>query len=81
MNKAKIIQLLDLKGVPCPMNFVKVLLALEEIENGEALEVILDDGDPVKNVTASIKEEGCQILKVEQQGSYWELIIKKLEVD
>ncbi|MFH1655797.1 MAG: sulfurtransferase TusA family protein [Candidatus Omnitrophota bacterium] len=77
MTDIKIDQTLDLKGTPCPMNFVKTKLKLEEMENGEVLEVLLDDGDPIKNVTASVKEEGHQILKVQQAENYWKLVVKK----
>ncbi len=77
MNELKIDQSLDLKGVPCPLNFVKTKLTLEGMESGSILEVLLDDGDPITNVTANIKEEGHQILKVEKISEYWKLIIKK----
>lgn len=78
MSDIKIDRVLDLKGVPCPMNFVRTKLLLEGMEKGEVLEVILDDGDPITNVTASVKEDGHQILKVQPQDKYWKLIVKKL---
>lgn len=77
MSEIRPDQILDLKGVPCPLNFVKTKLKLEEMTVGETLEVILDDGDPIKNVSASVKEERHQILKVENIGDYWKLLIKK----
>jgi len=64
--KEKSVQRLNLKGVACPMNFVKVKVALAQIGEGELLEIILDDGDPVRNVPRSIKEEGHTIVKVEK---------------
>lgn len=78
MSKIKPDYTLDLKDIPCPMNFVKTKLKIEEMASGEVLEVILDDGDPIKNVSSSIKEEGHQILGVEQLGEHWRLIIKKM---
>lgn len=77
MNEIKADQTLNLKGVPCPLNFVKTKLKLEEMAVDKILEVILDDGDPIKNVSASVKEEGHQILKVENIDNYWKLLIKK----
>lgn len=79
MSDIKIDKTLNLKGVPCPMNFVKTKLELEEMSAGEILEVILDDGEPIKNVTASVKEEGHNILKVERINEHWKLIIKRME--
>jgi tRNA 2-thiouridine synthesizing protein A len=78
MSELKIDQRLDLKGVPCPLNFVKTKLKLEGMEAGSILEVVLDDGEPITNVTASVKEEGHQILKVEKISEHWKLIIKKV---
>ena len=77
MSKIKIDQYMDLKGVSCPLNFVKTKLKLEMMEAGSVLEVALDDGEPIINVTASVKEEGHQILKVEKTNTHWKLIVKK----
>jgi len=68
---------LDLKGVSCPMNFVKTKVALEELEKGDLLEVILDEGDAILNVPRSVKDEGHQIIKVENMGTNFKVIIKK----
>ncbi|MCQ9208403.1 MAG: sulfurtransferase TusA family protein [Omnitrophica bacterium] len=69
---------LNLKGVSCPLNFVKTKLKLEEMQDKQILEVILDDGEPMKNVPRSIKEEGHKIIKVEKlpDGGF-KLLIKK----
>ncbi|MCL5957984.1 MAG: sulfurtransferase TusA family protein [Chloroflexi bacterium] len=50
----------------CPLNFVKTKLTLEEMEDGQILEVVLDDGEPMRNVPRSLKEEGHRILKVQR---------------
>lgn len=72
---------LDLRGVLCPINFVKTKLKLEEMEVDQILEVILDDGDPMRNVPRSVKEEGHKIIKVEKlpDNSYKLLIRKEAE--
>lgn len=77
MNEIKPGSILDLRGVACPNNFVRAKLRLEEICSGEILEIIIDDGEPIKNVPRSIKEEGHEILKAEKIDSYWKLVIKK----
>lgn len=68
---------LDLSGVPCPMNFVKTKAALARINTGELLEVILDEGDALLNVPRSVKEEGHQIIQVENLGETFRVIIRK----
>lgn len=69
---------LDLRGVACPMNFVKTRLALDKLANGEFLTVILDQGEPVESVFASVKAEGhkVEIPKPWAPGSF-SLTIKK----
>ncbi len=59
------------------MNFVKAKLKLEEIQYGEELEIWLDDGEAIKNVPRSLRDEGHEILKVERGVSGFKLIIKK----
>ena len=49
---------LDLRGVACPMNFVKTRLKLDKMAAGELLEVLLDDGEPIESVSSSVLSEG-----------------------
>jgi tRNA 2-thiouridine synthesizing protein A len=52
---------LDLTGVPCPMNWVRTRLALEELGAGDALEVLLDAGEPLDSVPRSAREDGHEV--------------------
>lgn len=78
MTEIKIDQTLDLKNTPCPVNFVKTKLKLEEMQQGQTLLIFLDDGDSIVNVTGSVKEEGHQILKAEKISNHWNLLIRKI---
>ena len=49
---------LDLTGVPCPMNWVRTRLALEELAPGDSLVVVLDEGEPLESVPQSAREDG-----------------------
>ncbi|MEE8382365.1 MAG: sulfurtransferase TusA family protein [Thermodesulfobacteriota bacterium] len=78
MEKENIDSSLNLKGVLCPINFVKTKIKLEEMQHGQILEVIIDDGESMKNVPRSLKEEGHKIIKVEQlPDNSFSLLIKK----
>ena len=70
----------DITDVVCPVTFVKAKVALEELDDGEILAIRMNDGEPVQNVPRSIKEEGPQILKLNnnEDGTYT-LIVKKVE--
>jgi tRNA 2-thiouridine synthesizing protein A len=49
---------LDLTGVVCPMNWVRARLALERMQPGEVLELVLDEGEALESVPRSAREEG-----------------------
>lgn len=71
---------LDLRGVICPYNFVKTKLKLEAMEPGEILAVILDDGEPIRNVPQSVSNEGHTVITQEDlSGSYRVVIRKRLD--
>ena len=65
-------QVIDLRGVSCPTNFVKAKLALEDLEHGEVAQILLDDGEPVKNVPRSLKADGHRLIGLKQtdEGHY-----------
>lgn len=67
----------DYRGVACPMNFVKVKLDLARMKSGERLKVLLDDGQPIKNVPRSVTQEGHKVLAQEKVADYWTVIVEK----
>lgn len=77
MSDIKADAVLDLRGVMCPINFVKTKLKLESMDSGEVLELVLDSGDPIQNVPKSIKEEGHKILEVKKEEGYFKLKIQR----
>ncbi len=68
---------IDLRGVLCPINFVKAKLKLEQMEDGRVLEIILDDGEPMRNVPRSVKAEGHKVVKVEKIDDGYSIHVKK----
>ncbi len=68
----------DLRGVLCPMNFVRTKLELSQLQSGDVLEILLDDGKPIENVPGSVRLEGHTVLSEKQlPDGYWQVIIKK----
>lgn len=68
---------LDLRGVVCPMNFVRAKLKLESMDEGQVLEIMLDSGEPIQNVPKSIKDEGHKVVEVKKEGDFFRLKIEK----
>jgi len=59
---------LDLKSVPCPLNVVKIKLALEKLSKNEQLIVELDKGEPEEMVLNNLKEMGCLFKQIKENG-------------
>ena len=77
MEEVRIDHTLDLRGVSCPLNYVRAKLKLEEMEAGQVLEVLLDDGESIINVPRSAKEDGHRILEIKQIEDYFEVLVEK----
>ena len=57
---------LNLRGTPCPINFVRTKLKLETMTPGEILEVWLDAGEPIEQVPDSLRMEGYLIESIDE---------------
>jgi sulfite reductase (ferredoxin) len=69
---------MDLRGVACPMNFVKAKLRLETLDVGATLAVLLDDGEPAQNVPASFRNEGQEVVDLRATGNgQWRMVVRK----
>jgi TusA-related sulfurtransferase len=68
----------DITTVVCPVTFVKAKVALEELDDGQILEVRLNDGEPIQNVPRSLKDEGHKVTKVTRnEDGTWRLTVVK----
>ncbi len=69
--------LADLRGVACPLNFVKAKLEIEKIEVGEVLDVLLDEGEPVRNVPASFDDQGHEVIEIKETGDHFRVRVRR----
>ncbi len=77
-----IVKNLDIRGRVCPMTFVYTKLALEELDKGNILEVLLDFAPAIKNVPENCERQSlAELLEIKEIGSekkVWLLKLKKL---
>ena len=61
---------LDLKSVPCPLNVVKIKLALEKLSKNEQLIVELDKGEPEEMILNNLQEMACVFEKIKETEKF-----------
>ena len=66
---------LDLKYVPCPLNVVKIKLALEKLSKDEQLIVELDKGEPEAMVLKNLKDMGCLYEQIKEHEKFLKIKI------
>lgn len=68
---------IDLRGVPCPLSFVRAKLHLEKLQSGQLLEVLLDAGEPIEQVPNSLLSDGHQIKQIKERDRFFALTVQK----
>jgi len=77
-DEIKVDKTIDIRGQVCPYTFVRSKLAIEKMNVGEVLEIVLDHKQAIENVPKSMENEGQKVLKVEQTGEKeWHIFVRK----
>jgi TusA-related sulfurtransferase len=71
---------LDLRGTPCPLNFVRTKLRLEKMPPNQILEVWLDKGEPIEQVPNSLQMSGYQILQTIEHPDFCALQVSSAKL-
>ena len=78
MTEVRVDEELNLRGEVCPYTFVKSKLALEELEAGQVLRVIVDNQSSADNVPRSLANEGQKVLEVSKvNDTDWAILVEK----
>jgi TusA-related sulfurtransferase len=72
---------LDLRGTPCPLNFVRTKLKLQQMAPGSLLEVWLDSGEPIEQVPDSLVMSGYSIEALEDKNGFFALKVRSPSSD
>ncbi|MCM1983470.1 sulfurtransferase TusA family protein [Lyngbya confervoides] len=68
---------LDLRGTPCPLNFIRAKLKLQQLPPGSVLRILLDPGEPIEQVPDSLKIEGYPIQEIQEQSGFYILTVQR----
>jgi tRNA 2-thiouridine synthesizing protein A len=69
---------LNLRGEVCPYTFVKSKLALEVMQPGQVLQVVVDNDESASNVPRSMQNEGHNVIGVTKLNDKdWQIVVRK----
>jgi adenylyltransferase/sulfurtransferase len=71
----------DVRDFTCPITWVKTRIALERLQLGDVLEVLLHEGEPLRNLPGSAAEEGHRVLVAEplhdERPGSWRILLER----
>jgi len=75
MDEFQSSQHIDLRGTPCPINFVRTRLKLEDLKSDQVLYVDLDKGEPEFMVVEGLRKEGHKVQIISNQDKWLTLMV------
>ncbi len=78
MEDIRVDKKINIKGLVCPYTFVKSKLAVEDLEVGQVLEILLDYEEASRSIPKSMEDHGQKVLRVEKiNETDWIIQIRK----
>ncbi len=78
MTGIQIDKSVNIKGLICPYTFVKSKIAIEGMELGQVLEIILDYEEASRSIPKSMEDHGQTVLKTEKiNDTDWVILVRK----
>jgi tRNA 2-thiouridine synthesizing protein A len=70
-------QILDARGLNCPLPILRTKKSLSTLQSGETLKVVATDPGSVKDMVAFCTQTGNTLLSSQQSGGDFEFVIRK----
>ncbi|MBK1622956.1 sulfurtransferase TusA family protein [Afifella marina] len=70
-------QVLDAKGLNCPLPLLRARKVLEELPNGGTLEVVATDPGTVRNFQDFCQTSGHELMESRTEGDVFTFVIKR----
>jgi tRNA 2-thiouridine synthesizing protein A len=71
-------ELVDARGLSCPMPIVKTATAMRTLASGKVVEVLATDPGSVKDFQAWARSTGNELIESTQEGSVYRFLIRKI---
>jgi len=66
---------LDLRGVPCPLNWARAKVRLETLTRGDELVLLVDDPRAVRDIPGAAEAHGYAVGEAVRDGDGWAITI------
>ncbi len=70
-------QVLDVKGLNCPLPIIRAKKALKDMHTGSTLQVLATDPGAVKDFEAFCRATGNELLESKVEGKVYEFLIRR----
>jgi tRNA 2-thiouridine synthesizing protein A len=77
MSTEQIAQVVDAKGLSCPMPIVRTAQAIKGLATGQLLEVLATDPGSVKDFAAWAKATGNPLVEQADEGGVYRFVLRK----
>ena len=77
MPVVEINEVVDARGLSCPMPIVKTAQAVKAMQSGETLELIATDAGSIKDVAAWCRTTGNTLLEQSSDGAVYRFVIQR----
>jgi TusA-related sulfurtransferase len=67
---------LDLRGIRCPLSWAKARVVLETLARGDELELLVDDGQAVRDIPRAAEAIGHHVGDVTGAGGVYRITIE-----
>jgi tRNA 2-thiouridine synthesizing protein A len=71
-------ELVDARGLSCPMPIVKTATLVRTLASGKVIEVLATDPGSVKDFEAWSRSTGNELIESTQEGSVYRFLIRKV---
>jgi tRNA 2-thiouridine synthesizing protein A len=78
MPVIEITQLVDARGLACPMPIVKTAQAAKELAPGSVIELLATDAGSMKDVAAWCRSTGNELIEQTSDGAVYRFVIRRM---
>jgi len=75
MDDQKSSSYIDLRGTPCPVNFIRCSLLLEDLSPEESLQIDIDKGEPEEMLIPGLRNKGHTVEVIHDASTWLRLVV------